>query len=210
MDRDMGPELLRIDGLLTDGMPEAVDLRVCNRQVWMLSGVSGSGKSRFLKALADLVVHSGSARLQGQSMNAMSAESWRRKVMYFSAETAWWSDRVEAHFESQPDENALEQLGLDVSIWQKNPDDLSSGEKQRLALLRGLQYQPQVLLLDEITANLDAESTLRTENLLRDYLERSEKQAAILWISHSEQQIERMMSDNCHLRFDGGRQGEAL
>ncbi|WP_228767091.1 ABC transporter ATP-binding protein [Thiomicrorhabdus heinhorstiae] len=202
MPQRMNPELLRVDELFAEGMSSPVSLMVRSQQVWMLSGISGTGKSRFLKALADLIVHQGSASLQGRSMNSISADKWRRKVMYFSAETAWWSDKVAAHFEQLPAEEVIRRLGLQPSILQSNPDDLSSGEKQRLALLRGLQYQPQVLLLDEVTANLDHQSTLKVEGLLQDYLQDLPQQCAILWISHSPQQIERMMSLGCHLEFN--------
>jgi len=90
-------------------------------------------------------------------------------------------------------------VGLKVDILEQNPDNLSSGEKQRLALLRGLQYEPKVLLLDEITANLDPKSARLVENLVTDYI--AKHTAAALWISHDEEQQERLGCAECQLVF---------
>jgi len=77
---------------------------------------------------------------------------------------------------------------------------LSSGERQRLALLRVLANRPRVLLLDEPTANLDADNTRRVEQLITDYL--NEQQAAALWISHDGAQCDRIASRT--LQFSAG------
>jgi ABC-type iron transport system FetAB ATPase subunit len=67
---------------------------------------------------------------------------------------------------------------------------LSSGEKQRLALLRLLANQPRVLLLDEPTANLDPENTRRVEAVIREYCR--ERAAAVVWVSHDREQAARV------------------
>lgn len=200
-------ELLQVRGLLTTGMLKPVDLTVQGGQIWMLSGVSGIGKSQLLKAIADLIPHSGQAWLNGKAQTDFCANQWRQQVMYFPAETAWWKERVAEHFETLPTAEQLHALGLNESFLQKNPESLSSGEKQRLALLRGLQYQPKVLLLDEITANLDEASTLQVEAFLQQYIQASSVVAAhpgsqqpqnedsaraILWISHDAHQCQRL------------------
>ena len=68
----------------------------------------------------------------------------------------------------------------------------SSGEKQRLSILRLLANRPKVLLLDEPTANLDAENTRNVEALLIDYL--TENNAVALWVSHDHAQLKRVVS----------------
>jgi ABC-type iron transport system FetAB ATPase subunit len=182
--------LLQITNLQAKGMSKPVSWQIEAEQLWLLYGPSGSGKSRLLKAVADLIEHQGSVSLQQQDMYSISAPQWRRQVMYFPAETAWWLDTVAEHFEQMPTENDLAKVGLQHSILQQHVDQLSSGEKQRLALLRGLQFQPKVLLLDETSANLDPTSTLKVEALLQDYLQQN--QAAAIWISHDQAQRERL------------------
>jgi hypothetical protein len=74
----------------------------------------------------------------------------------------------------------------------------STGEKQRLALLRSLMQGPAVLLLDEPTGNLDQDSTRRVEALLDDY--RQQQSAALLWVTHDPEQIRRVARRSFTLR----------
>ncbi|WP_232023424.1 ABC transporter ATP-binding protein [Thiomicrorhabdus aquaedulcis] len=195
-------ELFKVQGLAAQGMTQTVDFKVQAGQVWMVQGESGSGKSQLLKALADLIDHTGQAWLNGQAQSLTAPDVWRRQVMYFSAETAWWNDTVAAHFDTLPSDADLAALGLEASFLAKNPDSLSSGEKQRLALLRGASYHPSVLLLDEITANLDENTCLKVEAWLSQYVAQDQGQRALLWISHDSRQIQRMMTPHCLCRLE--------
>ena len=66
---------------------------------------------------------------------------------------------------------------------------LSSGERQRLSLVRLLANRPTVLLLDEPTANLDVENAAKVEELLNDF--RTEHRPVVVWISHTPDQLVR-------------------
>ncbi len=81
-------------------------------------------------------------------------------------------------------------LGFDESVFDWQVSRCSSGEKQRLALLRLLENQPQVLLLDEPTASLDPESVERVESLIKTYRERNA--SPVLWVSHDAGQLARV------------------
>lgn len=155
-------------------------------------GASGAGKSVLLRLVADLDPGSGDVLLNGRSRSQFSAPAWRQQVMYLAAEPAWWSDTVMAHFPagSQAELQRLAlQLGLREGFLDIPVAQLSTGERQRLALLRGLLRQPQVLLLDEPTAALDEASVTAVEQLLQA---RQAQGLSLLWITHSHAQAQRV------------------
>lgn len=176
-----------------------VDLVVAAGECVCLSGPSGCGKTRLLRAIADLDPHTGRVSLDGIAATRMSPTQWRRQVALVPSESRWWAARVVDHFprEQQPD---LASIGLPQTALQWDIERLSSGERQRLALLRALAGQPQALLLDEPTANLDAQQAARVETLLAAY--RRAHAAAVIWVSHDAQQIARVA--NRVLRMESG------
>lgn len=155
----------------------------------VLSAPSGTGKTLLLRALADLDVHDGQISLQGQPQSEYSPAEWRSKVAYLPAESAWWAEKVGEHF-SDSDTVNWAQLGFDDSVLDWSVSRLSSGERQRLAILRMMLMRPKVLLLDEPTANLDAENTAKVEALISAYMQ--EADAAAIWVSHDRAQQQRL------------------
>ena len=162
-------------------------------------GVSGIGKSQFLRAVADVLPHKGECALQTTPCLSMSPLEWRKKVALIPAESFWWYDEVEAHFEQGIAKNPYfchlaELLGfnLDVLHWQISR--LSTGERQRLSLIRTLVTNPEVLLLDEPTSGLDIKMATVVEEIMA---ERCTKQGgSCLWVSHDLEQLARI-SDRC-------------
>lgn len=177
------------------------DLELQPQECAGLTGQSGSGKTRLLRALADLDPHRGGMWLEGVSAAVIKPQDWRRQVALLPAESAWWHDDVRPHFTSPPDQSQLEQLGFDADVMGWHIDRLSSGEKQRLALLRMLVMQPRVLLLDEPTANLDSSNADRAEALITGYLQQS--RAAAIWVGHDFAQLQRV--SQCLYRLMQGR-----
>ncbi len=168
-----------------------VSLRIGAGECIGLNGESGCGKSRLLRALADMDEHSGSASLDGVACETMPPAQWRRRVALLPAESQWWHDTVGEHFERRDTVQAdLSVLGFDVQVFDWQVSRCSSGEKQRLAILRLLASRPEVLLLDEPTANLDPDNTVRVEKLILRYL--AQRGAACLWVSHDVLQLQRV------------------
>ena len=157
-----------------------------------IMGASGAGKSVLLRLIADLDPGNGRVLLNGQPRSQFSGPAWRQQVMYLAAEPAWWAELVMAHFPPDTKKELLQlatQLGLrngfiDIPIAQ-----LSTGERQRLALLRGLLRKPQVLLLDEPTAALDEDSITAVEQLLRSHQQHG---LSLIWVTHSHAQASRV------------------
>jgi ABC-type iron transport system FetAB ATPase subunit len=165
-----------------------------------ISGPSGTGKSLLLRAIADLDPHDGEAVLDGVRCRDLTPVQWRTRVGLLPPESCWWLARVVDHFHNGLPV-PLEALGLAPAILQEPVVRLSSGEKQRLALLRLLVNRPRVLLLDEPTANLDPANTERVEAAIGDY--RRAQSAAVIWVSHDQAQIARVAGR--HFRMIGGQ-----
>ena len=188
-----GLELLQFQG--ADLAP--IDLAIAPGMCVTLTGQSGSGKTRLLRAIADLDPNQGEARTENHRLQQTPAHLWRRKVGLLPAESHWWHDRVGDHF-IRPATDILAALGLDPGCLDWEVSRLSSGERQRLALARLLDRQPDVLLLDEPTANLDPENSQRVELLLRRYAD--ERDAALLWVSHDLAQRQRVAQRRLQIR----------
>lgn len=157
-----------------------------------IQGPSGAGKSVLLRMLADLDPHEGEALLDGRPCAAMAAPDWRSRVVYQPAEPAWWEATAGEHFAPAQRDfliGALAGLGLAPKSLGTPIERLSTGERQRLALLRSLACAPQVLLLDEPTASLDPASVTSAEALLRSFLARG---MALLIVTHSGEQARRL------------------
>lgn len=160
-----------------------------------ISGKSGVGKSQLLRAIADLHPWTGELQYGKLPCHSVDATVWRKNICYIPAESAWWYDRVEHHFQdsmelSSQELSVLHELGFDQEVLSWRVSRLSSGEKQRLSIFRSLLNGPRVLLLDEPTSNLDQDSIKRVERIILQYQQQTK--AAILLVSHDLEQLQRL------------------
>jgi putative ABC transport system ATP-binding protein len=198
--KEPGVPSLRLQQLRTRHVGP-IELSVDGGECVCIHGASGSGKTLLLRAIADLDEHTGEAYLDAQRCSLLSAPDWRRSVALVVAESHWWGECVGEHFETAINTGWLKQLGFPEEAVDWQLSRCSTGERQRLALLRTLMRNPAALLLDEPTGNLDQDSTLRVEELLADY--RRQRQSAVLWVSHDSGQMERVAQRHFIL-CDGG------
>ena len=182
------PPLLQIN-MLRRLMAGPVTLAVDVGDCLCISGPSGSGKSLLLRAIADLDPHAGQAFLQGRSVTAIPPDVWRTQVGLLPPESSWWLPQVKNHFRNGMPV-PLDHIGLSGDLLEQPVARLSSGEKQRLALMRLLSNRPRVLLLDEPTANLDPVNTRHVEMVITEY--RRAQKAAVIWVSHDPEQVARV------------------
>jgi len=166
------------------------DLTIEAGQCVGLSGSSGSGKTLMLRAIADLDAYTGHVFSDDVECLTMKAPQWRKQVGLLPTESQWWHDTVGENFTSAVDKTWLKRLGFDEDALSWQVSRLSSGERQRLALVRLLSNRPQALLLDEPTASLDSANIQNAEALIAEY--RRNTGAAVLWVSHDMEQIARV------------------
>lgn len=186
--------MLRLEDLEIPDV-EPINLTIVSGECIGLSGESGSGKTRLLRAIADMDEHGGQVYEEDVAQDQVRAHEWRRRVALLPAESQWWFDTVEEHFNAH-DEH-IKALGFQPDVMSWNVSRCSSGEKQRLSVLRMLSNCPRVLLLDEPTANLDENNATRVEQLVRKYLARHN--ATAIWVSHDELQLRRVAQKRYHL-----------
>ncbi len=153
---------------------EPVSFELADGECIVVGGASGSGKTLLLRAIADLDPNDGAVRLDGAAREAMPAPEWRRQVVYVAAEPGWWRDTVGGHFDDWDgarDLVAATGLPDDCRTWPISR--LSTGERQRIGLVRALVMEPRVLLLDEPTSGLD-------------------EVASVMWVTHDGDQARRL------------------
>lgn len=177
---------------------------LADRECVAVRGPSGSGKTLLLRAIADLDPNDGVVTLDGRSRGETPAPQWRRLVTYIPAEPGWWAETVGAHF---PDWSCaaplVEELRLSRSSHDWPIQRLSTGERQRFALIRALLLRPRVLLLDEPTSGLDPEGIAAVERQVREHLAEG---ASAIWVTHDVVQADRV-ARRC-LVVDRGRVAE--
>ena len=194
--------MLRVSGLKRLHISVSFDLQ--DGECVALQGPSGVGKTLLLRSIADLDPNEGTVKLDGTLREAMPAPAWRRQVTYLAAEPGWWSDTVQEHFTAWDDAMPLvTRLGLPDDCGPWPIQRLSTGERQRLGLVRALMLHSRVLLLDEPTSALDPASAAAVESLIA---ERASSGTSVVWSTHDNAQARRVASRIFAMRPDGGIQ----
>ena len=183
---------------------KGADLNLEKGETVAILGSSGSGKSTLLNLIAGIdLPDQGEVRIDGKSLGQMSEKNrtlLRRRIMGF----------VFQSFNLIPTLNVYENLMLPLELNQisknsgiisqmlealglkgreeSHPDRLSGGEQQRVAIARALMHQPPLLLADEPTGNLDAETSQETLKLINHLVHRS--RTTMIMATHSQEVIE--------------------
>lgn len=164
-----------------------------------LLGRSGSGKSTLLNLISGIDrVDAGSVIVDGIDLTKLSEHDrtlFRRQHIGFMYQffnlvpTLTAAENIALVLElnrysktetKQKTENLLEAIGL-ADLGDRFPDQLAGGEQQRVALARALVHSPKLVLADEVTGNLDAETGQRVLTLLQELTSSS----TLLLVTHS-------------------------
>ncbi len=183
-------------------------------EIVSIVGPSGAGKSTLLRVINRLLEPAaGEIFLDGVSTKEMDPLKLRRRVGILFQLPALFGETVEEAIlygvrlaGREADVNHLLTLvGLDSSLSQRDPQDLSVGQQQRVSIARTLALKPEVLLMDEPTSALDQVTRRRIEDLIQNLNERLG--LTIVVVSHALDQVERI-ADRVVLLLDGRSEGE--
>ncbi|MDP1564116.1 MAG: ATP-binding cassette domain-containing protein [Pirellulaceae bacterium] len=174
-------------------------LKILPGEIVIMTGPSGSGKTTLLTLIGTLrSVQEGSLKVLGQELLGITPTSTtelRKRIGFifqahnlFESLTAFQNIRMATELLGIPDDQAnarieatLRRLGLGARIHYR-PKALSGGQKQRVAVARGLIHEPGLILADEPTAALDAESGREVVTIFQELAR--EKQCTIVIVTH--------------------------
>lgn len=184
----------------------------------LITGPSGCGKSTLLKIVASLLSPTeGAILFEGEDIASLSPESYRQQVSYCVQTPVLFGDTVYDNLifpwqirnkTPEPEKfiHDLARFGLAQETLSKSINALSGGEKQRVSLIRNLQFLPKVLLLDEITSALDDVNKRNVNEIIHRYAR--DQNIAVLWVTHDASEITHA-DDVITLQPHGGKMQEA-
>ncbi|WP_192824945.1 MULTISPECIES: ABC transporter ATP-binding protein [Peribacillus] len=189
--------MFRLENIKYKGILNIDDLQIPAYMVTCLTGESGAGKTSLLRLLNRMDdPDSGSIYYQDQLLDEINPIELRRKVTMLSQAPFTLPGTIEENLqiglelterEKKDKEElvkALETVQLQKSL-DESAENLSGGEKQRLALARLLLLNPEVYLLDEPTSALDEEAELMVMGRFLEEVKR--EKGTVIMITHSKQ-----------------------
>ncbi|WP_205601121.1 ATP-binding cassette domain-containing protein [Virgibacillus sp. Bac330] len=186
--------LFRAENIKVKGIIEINKLEIPAQQIVCIVGKSGSGKSTFLRLLNHLdSPDEGTIFYQGENMQKMNPIELRRSITTVPQTPVIFSGSVEDNLKigqklSGIDvvnelklKETLEKVFLHKSL-DAPAEDLSGGEKQRLALARAMLLQADVFLLDEPSSALDSDTAAKVIDVFIEFIKTQNK--SLIMITH--------------------------
>ena len=187
------------------------DIDIASQDCLVITGKNGAGKTTLLRIIAGLEKPDAGE----VSIDNTTVSSWRKQrrrllksVMYLHQQPYMLAGSLRRNIEYAARLNpaiadrdssvgkAIRWAGLE-GLEAQSAASLSGGQKQRVALTRARLRDPQILLLDEPTANLDQESRARTLNMLREFCQSG---TAIVIVTHDPDVFDELATQRLHLR----------
>ena len=179
-------------------------------KIYCIIGKSGAGKTTLLSLLSGLASPSGGEILyEGKSVAKIDKYTFRSKYIgvvfqsfnlitkYTALENVVLSMDIAGYKIKNKEERALELLesvGLDEDEANRRVLKLSGGQQQRVAIARALSYDPDIILADEPTGNLDRDTQNEIMEIFRSLAERGK---CVILVSHSPE-----VAEMCDERYE--------
>jgi ABC-type lipoprotein export system ATPase subunit len=182
-----------------------VDLGINASEFVAITGPSGSGKSTLLQLLGGLdQPTSGEIRFRGHSLaNSVDLDSYRSRRVGFvfqafhllptlrameNVQIPMFETKLSLREREAKAVELLREVGLEHRL-QQYPNQLSAGERQRTAIARSLANDPEILLADEPTGNLDSENSVKIMDMLEEI--RARRNMVLVVVTHESAIAER-------------------
>ncbi|WP_434354025.1 ATP-binding cassette domain-containing protein [Psychrobacter sp. HD31] len=198
---------LYYQGVLTDGQPIQL-LKHCSGNIFngdmvLLTGRSGSGKTILLRMLAGLLAaESGNILFNNKSYKTYTAQFWRSQIAMVSQQPKMINGSVldnlklpfefienkQKNFDTNWHQQSLAFFDKTENFLYQSAKKLSGGEQQIVNLLRVLQLNPTILLLDEPTAALDTTTSQKFIQFIQNW-QQNQPTCAVVWITHNQDHI---------------------
>ncbi len=162
---------------------ENVNLKL-DKKIYGLMGMTGSGKTTFIKAVLGLIKYEGEILLNGKLLdvrrrfqvvfqNPFNSFDPKRSIGFSISEI------IRLNNTNYKLDELAKKVGINPEFMDKYPSELSGGELQRLSIARALAGNPEVFILDEPTSALDVENQKKILDILKEI-----KDVTIIFISH--------------------------
>lgn len=170
-----------------------INLTVNVGEMLPIIGRTGSGKSTLLRMINRLSeADSGTVSVLGKDINDWQVQLLRRTACMIPQSFALPNVKVEEVFKYASiilgityNEvrivEMLESVELPADILHKKTNSLSGGERQRIVTLRTLLAEPEIILADEPTANLDPASSRMIANIMQGFVSNGK---TVIWVTH--------------------------
>jgi len=208
--------VFKYSGDKEENILKAVDLKMLGGKMTSIVGHSGAGKSTILNLIPRFYdANSGDIKIDDQSIYKATISSLRKNISLVSQDTTLFDDTIRNNIayanldasQKEIEEAAEHSFASEFieklpqkyeTIIGENGTRLSGGEKQRLSIARAMLKKSQIILLDEATSSLDAE----TENKIQEAINFLTKNRTTIVIAHRLSTI--LNSDKIYV-IDSGR-----
>ena len=198
---------------------DKVDMQICTGTIVGLYGESGEGKSTLAKILCGVVVPDGGrVELDGKPLLSDKQKYDRKlglgvqmvyqqpysvldpsqKIINGLKELIRYHGIVKADEIDSLIDSVAEEMDLDKDIFYHLPHQISGGEAQRIAIAKGLMFEPRLLILDEATSMLDISTQANVLGIIKKQTKKYD--GSILIISHDKQLLDCICNSVFELR----------